>query len=300
MACPTAVALRSGDLLPRVGLGVYKALPRETEEAVASALALGYRHVDTAQIYGNEAEVGRAVSKFEEATGERVWITTKARRRPCGVLVQPLHAGSAVPYSRARQVWKSAWGNAKCREAVNASAEKLPHIDLILLHAPGEPAQRAETWRALEECAAGGLVRNIGVSNFSVVHLKKLAETASVIPAVNQIEVHPFLQRRELVAFCEAQGIVVEAYSPLTKARALDNATLAAVAQEARATPAQVLLRWSLQKGFVTLPKSVNPERQAENLSVYSFALTQAQMDTLDGLESNMITGWDPITQDAV
>ena len=200
-----------------------------------------------------------------------------------------------------RQVWKSAWGFAKCREAVNASAEKLPHIDLILLHAPGEPAQRAETWRALEECAAGGLVRNIGVSNFGIAHLKKLAETATVAPAVNQIEVHPFLQRRELVAFCQAQGIVVEAYSPLTKARALDNTTLAAVAREAHATPAQVLLRWSLQKGFVTLPKSVNPERQAENLEgVFSVELTQVQMDALDGLESGMITGWDPITQDAV
>jgi diketogulonate reductase-like aldo/keto reductase len=141
---------------------------------------------------------------------------------------------------------------------------------------------------------------NIGVSNFGVAHLEKLAKTATIQPAVNQIEVHPFLQRRQLVSFCEAQGIVVEAYSPLTKGRALDNSTLAAVAREAGATPAQVLLRWSLQKGFVTLPKSVNPERQAENLGVFSFELTPAQMSALDALEAGMTTGWDPITQDAV
>jgi diketogulonate reductase-like aldo/keto reductase len=215
-------------------------------------------------------------------------------------------------------VWKSAWGYDKCREAVKLrhvprrrlaaprsadstrSLEKLPHIDLVLLHAPGERAQRAETWRALEDCVASGQIRNVGVSNFGIAHLEKLAETAKLAPAVNQIEVHPFLQRPQLVAFCQAQGIVVEAYSPLTKGHALNNATLAKVASEAGVTPAQVLLRWSLQKGFVPLPKSVNPERQAENLNVFGFELTPAHMAALDALESGMTTGWDPITQDAV
>jgi len=221
------------------------------------------------------------------------------------------------------QVWKAAWGYEKCKEAIKLrqgaspcgslavrthvpprfliSLTKLPHIDLILLHAPGEPMQRAETWRALEEAVASGLVRNIGVSNFGQAHLEKLAKTASITPAVNQIEVHPFLQRRELCAFCEAQGIVVEAYSPLTKARALDNAALVAVAREAGCTPAQALLRWSLQKGFVTLPKSVKPERQAENLGALTGCeLTPAQMAALDALEAGMTTGWDPVSQDAV
>ena len=190
-----------------------------------------------------------------------------------------------------------------CARALTPAArslEKLPHIDLVLLHAPGEPAQRADTWRALEEYAANELVHNLDVNNFGMAHLEKLAKTATVAPAVNQIEVHPFLQRRELVAWCEAHGIVVEAYSPLTKARALDNPALVAVAREAGVTPAQVLLRWSLQKGFVTLPKSVNPERQAQNLGVFGFELTAAQMQALDALEAGMITGWDPVTQDAV
>jgi diketogulonate reductase-like aldo/keto reductase len=180
------------------------------------------------------------------------------------------------------------------------SLEKLGHIDLVLLHAPGDPVLRGDTWRALEACLVEGMVANIGVSNFGQAHLEKLARTAATPPAVNQIEVHPALQRRELVAYCAAQGICVEAYSPLAKGRLLKDATVCAVATDMGVTPAQVLLRWSIQKGFVTLPNSVNAERQAKNLDLFSFALSDAHMAALDALERGFITGWDPITQDPV
>jgi diketogulonate reductase-like aldo/keto reductase len=208
------------------------------------------------------------------------------------------------------------------------SLAKLGHIDLVLLHAPGDPLLRADTWRGLEACLAEGLVANVGVSNFGIMHLQKLAQSATTPPAVNQIEVHPFLQRAELAAYCATQGIVVEvrsqcahacwstqhplgiepaanaapaqAYSPLAKAHVLDDPTLGGVARELGVTPAQVMLRWSVQKGFVTLPKSVDPARQAQNFDVFSFALSEAHMKTLDGLERGLITGWDPVTQDAV
>ena len=225
-------------------------------------------------MYGNEAEVGRAVAAFEAETGEHVFITTK--------------------------VWRIAYDYSACVESVKTSLEHLRHLDLVLLHAPGEPAGRAEAWRALEQCKADGLVANIGVSNFSAAHLQKLMASASEMPAVNQLEVHPFLQRTELVNYCKQHGIVVEAYSPLAKASELDDPTLNAVAQELGVTVAQVMLRWSLQKGCVPLPKSVHAERQKANLDVFGFHLSDEQMARLDALEKGVPTGWDPVTQDPV
>ena len=197
-------------------------------------------------------------------------------------------------------MWKSAWGCDACLEAVQTSLEKLPHIDLLLLHAPGDAVRRQETWAALEHCKSEGLVANIGVSNFGIAHLQKLLASCSVPPCVNQLEVHPFLQRRELVQFCQQNDIVVQAYSPLAKAHVLEEPSLVAVAQELKVSTAQVLIRWSLQKGLVPLPKSVRPGRQASNLDVWSFALSAAHMATLDALERNLITGWDPVSQDKV
>ena len=170
----------------------------------------------------------------------------------------------------------------------------------MLLHAPGEPAGRAEAWQALEQCQREGLCKDIGVSNFSIAHLNKLMATCEVPPAVNQVEVHPFLQRKELIQFCREHGIVVEAYSPLAKASELDDPTLNAVARELGVTVAQVMLRWSIQKGLVPLPKSVHAERQKCNLDVFPFQLSDDQMARLDALERGQITGWDPLTQDPV
>lgn len=270
------VRLSTGILLPSPGLGVYRsAAGGECYNAVLSALRLGYRHIDTAQLYGNEADVGRAVAD-SGLRREQVFVTTK--------------------------VWTSQWGYERARASIRQSLDELgmAYVDLCLLHAPGDPATRADTWRALEDAAKEGQVRSIGVSNFGVGHLRKLVEGCSVRPAVNQIELHPWLQWREVVDYCRQEGIVLEAYSPLAKARKLEDPTVGAIAQRLGVSPAQVLIRWSLQKGFVPLPKSNHEERQRANLDVFRFELSPDDMATLDGLEDHTVTGWNPIEQAAV
>ncbi|KAI7840058.1 hypothetical protein COHA_006189 [Chlorella ohadii] len=271
-----AVRLNTGHLLPAIGLGVYRsAAGGECYTACLSALRLGYRHIDTAQVYGNEQDVGRAVVDSGLRRDE-VFITSK--------------------------LWTSNWGYDKARASIRQSLSELDtsYLDLFLLHAPGDPGARAETWRALEDAQKEGLIRSIGVSNFGIAHLQKLAETAVVKPAVNQIELHPWLQWRDEVAFCQAEGIVMEAYSPLAKAQKLAEPTVAGIAQRLGVTPAQVLIRWSLQKGFVPLPKSNHAERQRTNLDVFRFELSDDDMAALDGLESGLVTGWNPIRDDPV
>ncbi|PNH11932.1 Prostaglandin F synthase [Tetrabaena socialis] len=272
--------------MPTVGLGVYKSVPGdETYTAVLSALGLGYRHIDTAQVYGNEADVGRAVRDSGIPRGQ-VFVTSK--------------------------VWRDNYGYDSGLASIQSSVERvgLGYLDLMLLHAPGDPARREGAWRALEEAVkqasnrarnlfwvAPGLVRSIGVSNFSQAHLEKLQRMAVVQPA---IEVTPFLQRKELVSFCQGAGIVVQAYSPLSKGAKLADPTVVGVAQRLGVTPAQVMIRWSLQHGLVPLPKSTNPGRQATNLDVHSFELDSEAMAELDALEEGLVTGWDPIKNDPV
>jgi len=263
--------LRSGQSIPRVGLGVYQSSPgAETYQAVATALRIGYRHIDTAQLYANEEDVGRAVAD-SGIPRQEVFITTK--------------------------LWLTAWGYQAAIAAIHESIRKLrtPYIDLLLLHAPGPAVSRAETWRALEDLHAQGVLRDIGVSNFGIPHLEKLKQTARVQPAVNQIELHPWLQRREVVAYCQAHGIIVEAYSPLAKASKMTDATLLAVAQRTGATPGQVLVAYGLVHGWVTLPKSTKPARQAENLQGARLVLPPHELQALDALDSYFVTGWDPI-----
>ncbi|KAG2499444.1 hypothetical protein HYH03_002391 [Edaphochlamys debaryana] len=271
------VALPTGFTMPSVGLGVYRSAPgQETYAAVLGALRLGYRHIDTAQVYGNEADVGRAV-RDSGVPREEVFVTTK--------------------------VWRDAFGFEHALASVRSSLARsgLAYLDCALLHCPGaDPGRREGAWRGLEAAQAQGLVRTIGVSNFSPAHIAKLNRTAAVKPAVNQVEVHPWLQRRELVAACRAEGIVVQAYSPLGKAARLSDPPLAAVAQRLGVSPAQVLVRWSLQKGLVPLPKSVHPDRQASNLDVFSFSLSPEDVAALDGLEEGLVTGWDPVAHDPV
>jgi diketogulonate reductase-like aldo/keto reductase len=212
----------------RFGLGVYRASANgECYQAVLTALRAGYRYVDTAQIYRNEEDVGRAIVDSGVAR-DSIFITTK--------------------------LWLSNWGYASAVAAVEESLTKLrvAQVDMFLLHAPGDAVTRADSWRALEDCRARGLIKFIGVSNFSDKHLEKLALTARVWPpAVNQIEVHPWLQRRELVTYCQSRGIVVEAYSPLAKAEKMSDPTLLRVAKRRDASAAQVLIAWSLAKGMV-------------------------------------------------
>jgi len=267
------VTLRSGSALPQLGFGVFQIPPGETTRgAVTAALEAGYRHVDTAAIYRNEADVGAAIRASGLPPGS-VWVTTKL--------------------ANAEQ------GASSARRAFEASLERLglDAVDLYLLHWPHE--LRVESWRVLEALHAEGLAREIGVSNFLVRHLDELLAHASVPPAVNQIELSPFLHRsrEDTLRRCAEHGIVVEAYSPLTKGRRLEDSTVTAIAAELGRTSAQVLIRWSLQKGFVVLPRSSNRERIAENAAVFDFALDDAQMAKLDALDEGLTTGWDPARQ---
>jgi diketogulonate reductase-like aldo/keto reductase len=267
-----SLALGTGARIPQIGLGVWQA-PRgsATRHAVATALRLGYRHVDTARIYGNEADVGAAV-RASGLPREEVFVTTK--------------------------LWNADQGYDRALHAFDESLERLGlgYVDLYLLHWP-VAGQRLDSWRALERLHAERRARAIGVSNFLRPHLEELLGRAQVVPAVDQIELSPFLQRRETVAFCRKHGIVVEAYSPLTRGERLEHPVVLEVARGAGRSPAQVLLRWGLQHGFVVLPKSTRAERIAENAALFDFVLGAPEMAALDALEEGLTTGWDPATQ---
>jgi methylglyoxal/glyoxal reductase len=267
------VTLRGGEAIPQLGFGVFQIPPGDaTRAAVAAALEVGYRHVDTAAVYRNESDVGAAI-RVSGLPSDSVWVTTK--------LANPDQ------------------GAATARRAFEASLERLGFdaVDLYLLHWPHE--RRLESWRVLEELHAEGLARSIGVSNFLVRHLDELLANASIPPAVNQIELSPFLYRtrEDILRRCAEEGIAVEAYSPLTKGRRLHDATVGAVAAEVGRTPAQVLIRWSLQKGFVVLPRSSSSARIADNAAVFDFSLGDGQMARLDALDEGLTTGWDPARQ---
>lgn len=264
--------LNNGVEIPRVGLGVFRAPSGgETRRAVLEALRLGYRHVETARIYGNEADVGEAVRESGLRRDE-VFVTTK--------------------------LWNDDQGYDSALRACDASLRRLglDALDLYLLHWPVQ-ARRLDSWRALERLHADGRVRAIGVSNFMPRHLEELLAHATVPPGVNQIEVHPFLQQRDVRAACDRHGIVVEAYSPLTKGARLGHPAILRIASRTGRTAAQVLLRWGLQSGLVVLPKSTRPERIAENGGLFDFRLDEAAMRELDALEEGLVTGWDARTQ---
>ncbi|MBX3234287.1 MAG: aldo/keto reductase [Labilithrix sp.] len=264
--------LHDGGTIPVVGLGVWQAARgATTREAVATALRLGYRHVDTARIYGNEEDVGEGIRASGIARGE-VFVTTK--------------------------LWNDDHGYDAALRAFDASLKRLrlEYVDLYLIHWPVS-GKRADSWRALEKLKADGLARHIGVSNYLVPHMKELFGTAKELPTVNQIELHPFLQHRETRALCDEHRIVVEAYSPLTRGRRLGDPTLVAIAKEVSRTPAQVILRWAVQHRLVVLPKSTHEARIAENAGIFDFELPDSAMRRLDSLDEGHATGWDPRDQ---
>jgi len=268
----TAIRLNSGALIPQVGLGVWQSpAGATTREAVLTALGLGYRHVDTARAYSNEADVGAAV-RSSGVPREQIFVTTK--------------------------LWNADQGYDQALRAFDASLARLglEYVDLYLLHWP-VAGKRLDSWRALERLHDEKRARSIGVSNFLVAHLKELLPSAKHVPAVNQIELSPFLQRADTVALCLEHGIVVEAYSPLTHGQRLGHPAVVEVARSIGRSVAQVLLRWGLQHGFVILPKSTKPARIAENGGLFDFALDDAAMRRLDALEEGLVTGWDPATQ---
>ncbi len=265
------IRLNEEAAIPRVGLGVFRAgHGQETRFAVSEALRLGYRHIDTAAVYGNERDVGAAIRQ-SGIPREEVFVTSK--------------------------LWNSDQGYDSALHAYDTSLERFgfEYLDLYLLHWP-VPGKRRDSWRALERLLAEGRVRAIGVSNFMKHHLEDLFESAAIAPAVNQIEVSPFLQRREVREHCAEEGIPVVAYSPLTKGIRLGHPVVVEVARQVERTPAQVLLRWGIQKGLVVLPKSIRSERIEENFTLFDFELSDEDMDRLDDLEEGLVTGWDPST----
>lgn len=264
------IRLNDGNTIPQLGLGVYKVPDDEAERTVATALEEGYRHLDTAALYGNEQGVGRGL-RASGIPRDDVYVTTK--------------------------VWNDQQGYESTLAAFDLSMKKLglDIVDLYLIHWPA-PKQDlyVETYRALEKIREEGRARSIGVSNFQVHHLERLLGETDVVPVINQIEVQPWLQQRELREFGDSRHIVTEAWSPLARGRILDAPILASIAEAHAVSPAQVVLRWHLQSGLVVIPKSVTPSRIRENLDVFSFELTDDEMASIGSLDSGERVGSHP------
>lgn len=271
MNLQSKILLNNGVEIPILGLGVYQSRAgEETRNAVRCALGIGYRHIDTARIYGNEKDVGAAVRDSDIPRAE-IFVTTK--------------------------LWNSDHGYDTTLRACEGSLKRLglDYIDLYLVHWPVEKL-RLESWRAMEALLAEGKCRAIGVSNYMVRHLKELLSNCKVKPAINQIEMNPYIYQHflEVVEMCRQQGIAIEAYSPLTKGRKLKNPQLVKIARKYQKSPAQILIRWALQQQFVVIPKSARAERIRENADVFDFNISQEDMAELDSLNEDLVTGWDP------
>jgi 2,5-diketo-D-gluconate reductase A len=266
------ISLRPDVEIPQLGFGVFQVPPDETEEVVARALSAGYRHLDTAAAYRNEAAVGQAVHAFGLDRSE-VFITTKC--------------------------FNDDHGREKAKKAFKKSLERLEleHVDLYLIHWP-VPAHDlyVETWEAFIELQAEGLVRAIGVSNFQPAHLERLIAETGVTPAINQVELHPHFQQAGLRHEHEQLGIITEAWSPLGQGQALEDPVIVQIAEAHSKTPAQTVIRWHLQLGNVVIPKSVTPARIAENFDVFDFQLADAEMEAIKALDEGRRIGPDPDT----
>jgi 2,5-diketo-D-gluconate reductase A len=273
VASVPSITLNNGVEIPQLGFGVFQIKPAETMEATLAALEVGYRHIDTAEMYGNEKEVGEAVRR-SGIPRDQVFVTSK--------LNNGFHDRDAA--------LKAFDGTLK--------ALGFDHLDLFLIHwpLPGIDVDYVETWKAMEEIYASGQCRAIGVSNFNPHHLRRLFAESEIRPAVNQIEVHPYLAQDDVRAFDADHGIVTEAWSPIAQGRVLDDPAIVAIADRLGRTPAQVVLRWHLQRGDVVFPKSVNRKRMEENFALFDFELGEGDMGTLTGLDRGERTGPDPET----
>ncbi|MBG6225579.1 diketogulonate reductase-like aldo/keto reductase [Arthrobacter sp. CAN_A2] len=264
--------LADGHSIDMIGYGVYKVPAEDTEELCSTALEEGYRLLDTAALYGNEAGVGAAARTYLE-TGERedLFITSK--------------------------VWNDDHGYDATLRAFDASLRLLglEYLDLYLIHWPCPSRDLyVESWRALERLRADGRVRSIGVSNFQQDHLERLLAEAGVVPVLNQIELHPYLQQRALRSFHEQHGIATQAWSPLGRGKVLADPVIARIAADLGRTPAQVILRWHLQHGILTIPKASSRERISSNLDIFGFRLDEDQIDALEALERDQRFGSHP------
>lgn len=276
------ITLNNGIKIPNIGFGVFRV--QDGEEVVSSvkwALEAGYRHIDTAMIYKNEDGVGRAI-KESGIPREEIFVTTK--------------------------LWNTDQGYESTLSAIDASLERLglSYVDLYLIHWPTASDdldvsldKRADTWKAMEEIYKSGKAKAIGVSNYIITHLKEMKNYATIPPMVNQFEFHPFLYQKELLEYCKANNIVVEAHSPLApiadpKTADFRNENIDKISERIGKTKAQVLLRWSIQHGAIPLPKSIHKERIIENLNIFDFELDEEAMNTLDNMNINLHVRRDP------
>lgn len=264
------VRLNNDQMIPQLGLGVYKLEPNETAALVAGAIETGYRRIDTAALYQNEAEVGDGIRQSGIGR-DQIYVTTK--------------------------IWHDHHGYDEALMAIDASLDRLniDYVDMVLIHWPA-PAQDkfVETWAAFEHAQSVGKVRGIGVSNFHPMHLHKLLATGGAVPALNQVELHPALQQPEVRAYNSSHGIATEAWSPLARGRFHNEQVFVEIAEKHGKTPTQVIIRWHIQLGNLVIPKTANKERLLENISVFDFELDDRDMAAILTLESGFRTGPNP------
>jgi len=266
------ILLNNGQKIPQFGFGVFLIKPEETEQAVDSALKAGYRHIDTAQMYGNEAEVGDAIRKSELDRTD-VFVTTK------------LNNGAHLP-DDARQAFDD-----------SLKALGFDYVDLFLIHWPVPSRYGGDfvsTWKTLEEFYREGRARSIGVSNFQPHHLRRLHTETEIRPAVDQIEVNPYLTQDDVRSFCAEHEIAVEAWSPIARGNALQDPTIEAIARKYGKTTAQTILRWHIERGDIIFPKSVTDGRIKENIDIFDFELSGEDVEAISALNRNQRTGPDP------
>jgi 2,5-diketo-D-gluconate reductase A len=266
------ITLNNGVQIPQLGFGVFQIPPAETKQATLTALEVGYRHIDTAEMYGNEEGVGQAVRE-SGIPREEVFVTSK------------LNNGFHEPQA--------------AMDAFQRTLDTLDigYVDLFLMHWPlPDVLDYVETWKAMERMYEGGKVRAIGVSNFKQHHLNRLFAETTVVPAANQIEIHPYLTQDDLRAFDSEHGIATEAWSPIAQGKVLDDPTITRIAERVGKSTAQVTLRWHIQRGDIVFPKSVTPERVQANFEIFDFELTDADMTDITALNRDERTGPDPDT----
>ena len=268
------VTLNNGVRIPQLGFGVYQISPVSVREATLAAVEAGYRHIDTAAAYANEKGVGQAVSDCGLAR-DQIFITTKLRNADQG-------------YENTLSAFETS------RRSLGVEV-----VDLYLIHWPYVLHDLyVDSWKAMDKLYADGAVRAIGVSNFLKPNLDRVLTEGSVVPAVNQFELHPSFQQSDLSAYSRTNNIAIESYSPLGRGRDVDHAVVLAIAANHDKTPAQVILRWHVQNGFILIPKTVTPARMSENIDIFDFSLTDAEMAAISGLEAGLRTSGDPATFD--